>query len=71
MANCPNCGSTAQVRVKSTQYQEDGWEIEVTRYCICGCGETFTATSHYVSDGFETVNPFPRKLLQEQLFGKG
>lgn len=71
MANCPNCGSTAQVRVQTTQYQEDGWEIEVIRYCTCGCGETFTATSRYVSDGFETVNPFPRKRLQEQLFGKG
>jgi hypothetical protein len=45
--------------------------MEVIRYCTCGCGETFTATSLYASDGFEIVAPFPRKRLQEQLFGKG
>jgi hypothetical protein len=71
MAKCPNCGSTAQVRVLTTEYQENGWEMEVIRYCTCGCGETFTATSLYASDGFEIVAPFPRKRLQEQLFGKG
>lgn len=66
MARCPNCGSSAQVKVKSTQYQENGWEIEVTRYCICGCGETFTATSHYTSDGFETTKTLTRETFWER-----
>jgi transcriptional regulator NrdR family protein len=71
MAHCPNCGSSAQVKVESKQYREDEWGIEVIRYCICGCGETFTATSHYINDRFEIIKPFSRKRLQEQLFGKG
>lgn len=71
MANCPNCGSTAQVTVQTTDYQENGWEMDVIRYCTCGCGETFTATSRYVSDGFETVNLFPRKRLIELFYGGG
>ena len=41
MARCPNCGSTAQPKLLATEYNEDGWSIEVVRYYICGCGETF------------------------------
>ena len=38
---CPNCGSSAQPKVVSTEYHEDGWDIEVVRHYVCGCGEKF------------------------------
>lgn len=47
MARCPNCGSSAQPRVITTEYNEDGWMIEVVRTYKCGCGQKFTGTSFY------------------------
>ena len=42
MIKCPNCGSTAQVRVRSTvdTYDEKG-NHEKIYHCDCGCGEDF------------------------------
>ena len=47
MIRCPNCGSTAQPKVVATEYNEDGWTIEVVRTYKCGCGQTFTGTSYF------------------------
>ena len=52
---CPNCGSSAQPKVVSTEYHEDGWDIEVVRHYVCGCGEKFIGISYYRSDGCEIV----------------
>lgn len=52
---CPNCGSSAQPKVVSTEYHEDGWEIEVVRHYVCGCGEKFVGLSYYNSEGYEIV----------------
>lgn len=52
---CPNCGSSAQSKVVSTEYHEDGWDIEVVRHYVCGCGEKFIGISYYRSDGCEIV----------------
>lgn len=52
---CPNCGSSAQLKVVSTEYNEDGWEIEVVRHYVCGCGEKFVGLSYYNSAGYEIV----------------
>ena len=71
MMQCPNCGSSAQMKVQRTEYIEDGWTIKVIRYYICGCGETSIGTSYYRSDGDETVTPYSRHNLQQKLFGRG
>ena len=42
MVKCPNCGSTAQVRVRSVvdMYDEENKHIRVV-HCDCGCGKDF------------------------------
>ena len=52
---CPNCGSSAQPKVVSTEYHEDGWDIEVVRHYVCGCGEKFVGLSCYHCDSYEIV----------------
>ena len=52
---CPNCGSSAQPKVVSTEYHEYGWDIEVMRHYVCGCGEKFIGISYYRNDGCEIV----------------
>lgn len=71
MNKCPNCGSTAQMKVQRTEFIKDGWRIKVVRYYTCGCGETSMGVSYYRSDGEEIVTPYSRHSLQQQLFGKG
>lgn len=69
---CPNCSSTAQSKVITTEYNESGWTIEVVRYYICVCGATFTGKSyHHCQEAREIVEPYSRKKLQEKLFGRG
>ena len=55
MIKCPNCGSSAQPKVVYTEYHEDGWEIEVVRHYVCGCGEKFVGLSYYHCEGYEIV----------------
>ena len=53
---CPNCGSTAQVELIDTYYNEDGWTIEVVHIYECGCGQAFTGTAHYTcQEGYEII----------------
>lgn len=37
MIKCPNCGSTAQVKLISTEMRHDDWEWLETYKCGCGC----------------------------------
>ena len=72
MIKCPNCGSSAQVKILTTQYMEDGWTIEVKRIYICGCGETFIGESYYhCQEAYEIIEPISRKKIQEQLYERG
>lgn len=43
MIKCPNCGSSAQIRVHYTT-NEDGTKIIKTSVCGCGCTTTATYT---------------------------
>lgn len=54
---CPNCGSSAQPKVVSTEYNEDGWDIEVVRHYVCGCGEKFIGISCYRCEDYEIIQP--------------
>mgnify|MGYP003296144769 CR=1 FL=1 len=72
MVKCPTCGSSAQPKLVATEYNEDGWTIEVVRHYTCGCGATFTGKSYYhCQEAYEIVEPYPRKKLQEKMFGRG
>lgn len=72
MEKCPMCGSSAQLKLVATEYNEDGWTIEVVRYYICGCGMTCTGKSyHHCQEAYEIVEPYSRKKLHEKLFGRG
>lgn len=56
MTRCPNCGSTAQLKVITTEFIEDGWIIEVIRIYKCGCGQRFSSTSYYTcEDNYEYI----------------
>lgn len=66
MPKCPWCGSTAQPNVKATDYIEDGWSLEVVRYCLCGCGRAFIAKSWYKSEGYEEVEPFSKSAIERR-----
>lgn len=55
MIKCPNCGSTAQTEPLEVQYYEDGWSIYVERWYHCGCGQGFTTSTTYKSDGDEEI----------------
>ena len=71
MARCPKCGSSAQPKLLTTEYNEDGWDIEIVRTYICGCGCTFTGTSYYhCQEGYEITEEVPKKIIQEKLFGR-
>ena len=47
MIKCPNCGSTAQIRLQKIEEQEmNCYTIEVIRTYKCGCGEVFIAKEY-------------------------
>ena len=72
MARCPKCGSSAQPKLLTTEYNEDGWDIEVVRYYICGCGETAIGRSYYkCDDAHEFITHYPKANLQLKLYGRG
>ena len=72
MNKCPNCGSTAQPKLLTTEYNENGWSIEVVRIYICGCGCTYTGTSYYhCNDADETTEIIPREKIQQKFYGRG
>ena len=54
---CLNCGSTAQLSVMETDFQEDGWTVERTVTYRCGCGKWFTTTTFYEATSQEEINP--------------
>ena len=72
MSKCSKCGSENLIAV-TTDYVEDGWEIEVVRHYICReCMETLKGTSVFsCREGYEIIEPASRKELQEKLYGRG
>lgn len=49
MVKCPNCGSTAQVRIfnKENIYYKDLKTHTYLEHCKCRCGCTFDIKEHY------------------------
>ncbi len=72
MARCPNCGNSAQPKLLATEYNEDGWDIEVVRTYACSCGCVYTGTSYYeCQDCDEELEVVPKRIIQEKLYGRG
>lgn len=47
MIKCPNCGSTAQVKLQKIEDKEmNCYTTEVIRTYKCGCGQVFTAKEY-------------------------
>lgn len=52
MIKCPNCGSTAQIRLQEIKEQElTCYTIEVERTYKCGCGKVFTEKGYKNAEG--------------------
>ena len=69
---CPNCGSSSQLKLQTTNYKENGWGIEVTHYYTCSCGQASIGKSRFIcQEGDELLEPYNKKELQEKLFGRG
>jgi hypothetical protein len=52
MTRCPNCGSTAQIRLQKVEEQElTCYTIEVERTYKCGCGQVFTEKEYKNGEG--------------------
>lgn len=62
MTKCPWCGSSAQLKVMKTDFEEDGWTIEVTHTYRCGCGQWFTGKSwHHCQECYEVIDILPNQ----------
>ena len=48
---CPNCGSSAQPRLVSTDHTSDG---KIREHYVCGCGCNFT-TVYKVCEIYENI----------------
>ena len=55
MIECPNCGSTAQMKLIHTGWIENGWEVERVCTYKCGCGNFIITSTIFVSDGTEVI----------------
>lgn len=52
MVNCPNCGSTAQIRLQEVEEKElNCYTIEVIRTYKCGCGKVFITKEYKNAEG--------------------
>ena len=63
MRNCPNCGSSAQVRVIRAEVSSYDTDVDdnnfviVHKYYICGCGEHFKTSQIFSEiDGEDVID---------------
>ena len=54
MIKCPNCGSTAQVKLLSIRANGDEFLV-VKREYGCGCGSTFKTVQYYDAQSREVI----------------
>ena len=55
---CPNCGSTAQISVVDTEFEEQGNHIVKYTTYYCGCKHLFLTSAVYEQQGEERVEDF-------------
>ena len=56
MIKCPNCGSTAQVRVIDVEFGDDPCVAIRYKTYKCGCGRIFTTQTYYTESSNEMVD---------------
>lgn len=56
MVKCPNCGSTAQVKVIDVGIVEDPCGAIRFKTYKCGCGHIFTTRTYYTQSSNEMVD---------------
>ena len=56
MKNCPNCGSSAQIRMVDTECvcYPHSEEIVVFKNYVCGCGEHFRTAQIHIPSTVDT-----------------
>lgn len=55
---CPNCGSTAQVYVVDTEFEEQGDHIVKYTTYGCGCKHLWLTSTVYKQEGEERIEDF-------------
>lgn len=55
MIKCPNCGSTAQVKILNVDIDLEEDEVYVHRHYKCGCGTYFRTAVTYITYDDEEV----------------
>ena len=56
MVKCPNCGSTAQVRVIEVEFEEDPCGAIRYKTYKCGCGRIFLTRTYYTASSNEIID---------------
>ena len=56
MIKCPNCGSTAQVKLIYVEFEEDPCGAIRYKTYKCGCGRLFTTRTYYEASSNEMVD---------------
>ena len=56
MIKCPNCGSTAQVKVIDVEFEDDPCGAIRYKTYKCGCGRIFTTCTYYEESSNEIID---------------
>ena len=56
MIKCPNCGSSAQVKVIDVEFEEDPCGAIRYKTYECGCGRLFTTRTYYEESSNEIID---------------
>ena len=56
MIKCPNCGSTAQVKVIDVEFEEDLCGVIRYKTYKCGCGRIFLTRTYYNESSNEIID---------------
>ena len=58
MIRCPNCGSTAQVKVIDVEFKDNPFRVVRHKTYKCGCGRIFVTRTYYKESANEIIiNP--------------
>lgn len=56
MIKCPNCGSSAQVKVIEVEFEDDPFVVIRYKTYKCGCGRLFLTRTYYKASTNEIID---------------
>ena len=56
MIKCPNCGSSAQVKLFDDEFEDDPCGAIRYKTYLCGCGHLFTTRTYYEESSNEIID---------------